>query len=113
VDALREGSGYSPRQLILLIKGLPLESATVAAMRGGDEFRGWNLDRYLLTSVIDSIRENTYVFIAANSKRKPSPPESAYRPKDKTPSKRQTGKPNLFAMRLDAARKAKAARKGA
>ncbi len=112
VEALRDGSGYSPRQIILLIKGLPLESASVAAMRGGDEFRGWGFDRYLSTSLIDAVRENTFAFVAANSKRKPSPPQPTYRPKDKAQVKRSTGQPNLFAQRLSAARKAKAAKRG-
>lgn len=107
VDALRDGSGYSPRQILLLIKGLPLESATVAAMRGSNEFRGWGVDRYFRVALIDAIRENTFAFISANSKRRPTPPEPMYRPKEKV-TKRNTGQPNPFAQRLAAARKARA-----
>jgi hypothetical protein len=108
VAAMRQGSGYSPRQILLLIKGLPLESATVAAMRGGDEFRGWGLDRYHSASLIDAVNYNTYAVIASNSgKRRPKPPEPVYRPK---PMKKPKAANNPFAMRLQAARRAKAAR---
>lgn len=97
VEALREGSGYSPRQLLLLIINLPIESATIAAMRGGDDYRGWGIDRYMFASLIDSVRENTYAFLLANSdkRKKPNEPTPAYRPEDK--QKSQKTKPNSFA----------------
>jgi hypothetical protein len=110
VAALRDGSGYSPRQILLLIKGLPLESATIAAMRGGVEFRGWGLDRYLSAALHDAVKENTFAFVAANSKKKPTAPEPMFRPKEKK-AKTTNGHNNLFAQRLAAARKAKAARR--
>jgi hypothetical protein len=113
IDALSDGSSYSPRTLIVLIKGLPLESATIALMRGSEEFRGWGIDRYQQATLIDAVRENTYAFIAANSKRKPKAPEPIYRPRDKA-VKKASGQPNLFAQRLTAARRRKAAKtKGA
>lgn len=109
VDLLRDDSGYSPRQILLLIKGLPLESATIALMRGSEEFRGWGIDRYQRAALIDAVRENTYAFISANSKKKVAAPEPVYRPKDKV-KKRSTGQPNIFAQRLAGARRAKAKR---
>lgn len=114
VDALREGSGYSPRQLLLLIKGLPVESATIAAMRGGSEFRGWGFDRYLHTTLIDAVHENTFAILAVNSQKpkKLTPPEPTYRPKDAEPVKKtKTQANNPFAQRLAAAKRAKAAHK--
>lgn len=82
VDALRDGSGYSPRQLLALIRQLPLESATVAALRGGSQFRGWGLDRYISSQMVDALQENTYVTAATSGalKRKPKPPKPSYRP---------------------------------
>lgn len=107
VDALRPGSGYSPRQILVLIKGFPLESATVAAMRGGDEFLGWGLDQYQNASLIDAINWNTWAVIATGSgKKKPKHPEPTYRPTMKKPKAAN----NPFAQRLAAARRAKAAR---
>lgn len=81
VDALREGSGYSPRQLIMLIRNLPMDSATIASIRGGEQFRGWSMDRYMVAQLIDAVQENTYVTIlAAGPKRKPKAPEPTHRP---------------------------------
>lgn len=57
-----------------------MDSATISAMRGGDEFRGWDVQTYLLALIADSIRENTWTFVSANSKRKPKPPEPVTRP---------------------------------
>ncbi|WP_158881994.1 D site-binding protein [Amycolatopsis anabasis] len=79
-DVLRPGSGLSPRRALALVRQLPLESATVAALRGGPEFRGWGTDRYLLAMLIDAVNDNTFAFISANSKRKPQPPKPVERP---------------------------------
>jgi hypothetical protein len=108
VEILRDGSGYSPRQILLLIQGLPLQSATVAMMRGGQEFRGWDQDRYLSAALFDAVKENTFAFISANSKRKPPAPEPMWRPKEQT-KKKSRDKNNPFLQRLEAAKRAKAA----
>lgn len=80
-DVLVEGSGLTPRKVLLYIRALPADSATVAAMRGGLEFYGWDLDVYMLANLLDAIRENTYVtMMAAGPKKKPKPPEPFQRP---------------------------------
>lgn len=105
VQVLQPG-GMSPRQVLALIRQLPPESRTVAALRGGDQFRGWGVDRYLLASVIDAINQNTFAFVSANSKRKPKAPEPVSRPtKDGGPRKDDASNP--FRQRLNAARQAK------
>lgn len=106
VAAARPGSGYSPRHLLLLAKQLPLTSATVAAIRGGSQYRGWDAAQYLRAETIDAIRENTYAFIAANSKRKPKAPEPIPRPEMKERKKDNTFR-MMAAERIAAARKAK------
>lgn len=107
IQALDDGSDYSPRQLLVLIKGLPLESATVAAMRGGPEFRGWDMNMYRLTEIVDAVQYNTYAIIQSNAgKKKVTPPAPIPRP-DTAAKKRATGKPNPFAQRLAAAKRAK------
>ncbi|GGM64809.1 hypothetical protein GCM10012275_39250 [Longimycelium tulufanense] len=63
-----------------MIRQLPPESRTVAALRGGAQFTGWGVDRYLLASAVDAIRETTYAVVAANSQRKPKPPKPVPRP---------------------------------
>lgn len=98
--------GYSPRAILALIKQLPPEARTVAALRGGEQFQGWGVDRYLLASLIDAVQQNTYAFISANSKRKPKAPEPVSRPtKDGGP--RQDNANNPFRQRLAAAKQAK------
>ena len=94
LDVLVDGSGLSPRQVLAYIRQLPPESATVAALRGGDQFRGWDTSAYMLANLFDAIQANTYAFISANSKRKPKAPEPFERPDIKVAKKK---KPSLFA----------------
>jgi hypothetical protein len=102
VDALRDGSGYSPRQILVLIRQLPSESRLSAAFQGGNQFLGWGVDRYMQANLIDAVRELTFAFISANSKKKPKPPKPAYRPAKEMPKST-----NPFRARLDAAKKQK------
>lgn len=77
---------YSPRALLAYIKNLPLDSATVSAIRGGPEFRNWNANMYMLANLVDAVNHNTYVLTAANSsKKKPKQPEPVKRPDAKKP----------------------------
>lgn len=78
-------------------------------MRGSPEYRGWDIDRYLLAAVVDAIQQNTHAFVSANSKQKPKPPEPVPRPgKDgkKGPPKSQQFAAQA-AMHLAAARRAR------
>jgi hypothetical protein len=77
-------SGRSPRYILGLIRQLPVESATVAELRGGSQFRGWDVDRYLLTAIVDAIQANTYMLAKANQG-KPKMPEPMYRPEKAKP----------------------------
>lgn len=104
-DVLVDGSGLSPRLVLAYIRHLPPESATVAHLRGGQQFQGWGHELYMLANILDAIRENTYAFVASNSKRKPKPPEPFERPAVK-----QKKKTSVFASMARAAwrnRKAK------
>jgi hypothetical protein len=95
-QALREGSGSSPRQILVLIRQLPPESRTVAQIRGGDAFLGWGTDRYLQAVTVDAIRELTFAFVSANSKKKPMQPEPVPRPEGKKSARPK--KQNRFAQ---------------
>lgn len=97
-DVLTPGTRLTPRTALALIRQLPEGSATIAELRGGPQFNGWDTDRYLLTQLIDSVRENTWVLIAANSKKKPKHPEPMPRPKVDAPKKK-----NQFAAMARAA----------
>lgn len=82
-DLFVDGSGLTPRMAMAYIRNLPHDSATVAEMRGGPEFRGWNPTTHLIADVFDAIKENTYVAVSANSgKKKPKKPERYPRPGD-------------------------------
>lgn len=91
-DVLVPGSGLSARRVLAYVRSLPLDSATVASLRGGDQFRQWDLHSYLLASVIDSINQNTYVLLSANSKRKPKPIPPVERPAQKVKANPLTSK---------------------
>lgn len=111
---MRDDCEPSPREALAIIRNLPLDSATVASIRGGPQFRGWDNSVYMLANVVDAIKENTYAFVAANSKRKPQKPKPVERPAAK--KKRTNPLANRFAMMARVARQnaeAKAARRKA
>lgn len=83
-DVLVPGSGLTSRKALALIRNLPHDSATTAAIQGGDQFRGWDGQMYMLANIVDAIKENTHVFVSANSKRRPQPPKPMPRPTTKT-----------------------------
>lgn len=99
-------SGASPRYLLSLIRQLPMESNTTAQMRGGEEFRGWGVDQYLLANLTDAVNAATYAIVASNSKSKPKPPEPVYRPDKATKKKRANSFAMMAARQMAAARKA-------
>lgn len=96
------GDGMSPAQIVVLIRQLPLESRTVASFRGGEEFLGWGVDRYMMAQLTDSIQNTTYAVVAANSKRKPKAPKPVYRPK-----KGGRAANNMFAQQIARVKKSK------
>jgi hypothetical protein len=68
----------SPRFVLAHVRNLDYHSAFIAEVRGGQQFRGWDEDRYLSAALINSLRTLIYIFILANSdpkKRKPKSPE--------------------------------------
>lgn len=107
VGLMRPDSSYSPRRTLVLIRQLPPESATMAALRGGDAFRGWGLDQYFLAALVDAVRENTYAVVAANSKRKPKPPEPIQRPESHKPQPKTNQFAAMAGARIAATRQAK------
>lgn len=103
VCALSDESDYSPLQLLVLIKQLPPSSRTVAALRGGPVYLGWDADRYMFASLIDAVNQNTHAVIAANSgKKKPKAPKPFPRPE--ATSKRRDNNP--FRRKLEQAKEA-------
>lgn len=88
----------------MLVNQLPLASRTVAALRGGEQFNGWDVDRYFMATLIDAVNQVAYVTAAANSKRKPKAPKPVSRP---TRVQKSAAENNPFRQRLAAKKKAK------
>lgn len=77
-----------------------MESATVASLRGGKNFRGWDLDRYMTARLIDSVQALKYITMLAHAdpkKRKPPVPEQFPTP-EKIDRKAREAKPGSFAF---------------
>lgn len=66
-----------------LVEGLPDDSATVAAMRGGRDWRGWTREVELLADVFDAINVNT----RASGRWKKKPPKIPPYPRPKAKGK--------------------------
>lgn len=87
----------------MLLKQLPEEARTIAALSGGPQHRGWTLDRYMRAELIDAVHKNTHAFISANSKRKVKEPKNFPTPMDKKRRKEDTlSANNPFARQLNA-----------
>lgn len=88
----------SPGWVLSLILHLPSDGAFYASRRGGQEFRGWDVDRYALVSLVNAQRANNHILALVNrdpKKRRPDPPEPFPTP-DSTASVAQH-KPGSFA----------------
>lgn len=70
-------------------------------MRGGDEFRGWGIDRYMTANLIDAVRDLTFIFIKSNTDKKNQKglkePVPTYRPEAAVEKKSRAPKQNMFA----------------
>lgn len=97
---LRPGSGHSPKTVLALVQQLPPGSRTIAAVRGGDQFLGWDADRYLTAALLDAVRETTYAVIATNTAKgkKPKPPKPVDRPKRNPQARGSNTAANPFAV---------------
>jgi len=101
LNLVREmGQGLSPAQIIVLIRQLPLESRSVALRRGGEDFVGWGIDRYMFAQLIDAVQMTTHAVAQSNSKRKIKAPKPVYRPGKKPKVA------NPFRTKLESAKRA-------
>lgn len=99
-DLFSEVNPISPRWALIHVHNLPMGSSTMAEVRGGEQFRGWDLDRYMAARQIDAIAALRYILILANmdpKKRKPPAPEPFPTP-DKPAKKQKDERPGSFAF---------------
>jgi hypothetical protein len=108
---------WTPRFLLAHINNLDYNSAFVAQLRGGQQYRGWGEDRYIAASTSNAIRTLVYLFILANKdprkKSKTAVPTPWPLPDDKDKKKKKQDKPGSFGfMAKSLLSKAKKRREG-
>lgn len=89
----REGSDLTPKRFLHLVEALPVDSTTTTLVAGQSDGQGWGVTEYLLANLIDAVRENTFTYIQAKSKKKLAPPERFPVPGAKQAKKKNT---NMF-----------------
>ncbi|AEL17858.1 tail assembly chaperone [Mycobacterium phage Trixie] len=107
-DLFSDENPISPRFVLALVLCLPRDGAFFAERRGGQQYRGWDEDRYALADIYDAIQAGNHMFMMANrdpSKPKPKAPKSYPRPDDDK-TKNEAPKPGSFAAMIVAAKKA-------
>ena len=112
-DLFHPEKPLSPKYVLSLIMYLPLGSAFVAERRGGQEFRDWDVSRYALVDVANSLRSFQHLYLAAHIDRRktaiPKPPEPFPTPEEQR-TKKASVKAGSFAHMVATA-KAMAERK--
>lgn len=102
LDLFLDVPPWTPEFLLAHINNLPYDSAFVAELRGGPQYRGWDEDRYLAASTSNAIRTLLYLFILANrdprKSSKPVMPKPWPLPDDKDKKKQQQDQPGTFAF---------------
>lgn len=90
-DLFHPEKPLSPKYVLSLVMYLPLESAFMASRRGGQEFRGWDVSRYALIDVANSLRSFQHMYLASHIDRRkaalPKPPEPFPTPEEKRTQK--------------------------
>ncbi|QNL30382.1 tail assembly chaperone [Mycobacterium phage SuperCallie99] len=112
-DLFSEEDPISPRFVLALVLCLPKDGAFYAERRGGQQYRGWDEDRYGLADIYDAIQAGNHILMLANrdpNKPKPQAPKPYPRPED-TEKKTAAPKPGSFAAMVVAAKKATRERK--
>lgn len=85
----------------ILARQLPLTSRTLCAIQGGREFLGWDVNTYMLATIVDLLQVEGYMFAKVNSKKKPKVPKMVARPGDAERRRRENAQ-NPFAKMVQA-----------
>jgi hypothetical protein len=65
-DLFSDDNPLCPKFVLAFVRNLPIESAFIAEVRGGRQFRGWDEDRYQSAALINALRVHNYYFALAN-----------------------------------------------
>jgi hypothetical protein len=85
--------------VLTLLEQLPVNSAFLTAIRGGDDYIGWDRGSYMTADLIDSIQALTHIYISAHSKKTLKPPEPYPRPGQDRVEKQVQPSPLLARLR--------------
>lgn len=98
VGLFKDPPELSPVETLALIEGLPLGS-TFGALAGEiPDSAGWDTNSYMLASLIDAVRENTYANMQVRTKKKLKQPTPV-----KVPGAKPKKRSNSFLMMAQAA----------
>lgn len=67
------------RQLLVLVRHLPMDSATVKAL---EPAAAWSTTDYLLAAAVDAVNEGNWLYACAHSEKAPDRPVRLARPAD-------------------------------
>ncbi|QFP95510.1 tail assembly chaperone [Mycobacterium phage GaugeLDP] len=107
-DLFADEDPLSPRFVLALVLCLPKDGAFYAERRGGQQYRGWDEDRYALADIYDAVQAGNHILLLANrdpNKPKPKAPKAYPRPDD-LEAKPAAPKPGSFAAMVVAAKTA-------
>lgn len=65
----------SPSEVLALIENLPAGSAALAVVSGVTDSVGWTTETYLIASLIDAVKENTFANMQVRVKKRLQRPE--------------------------------------
>lgn len=100
IDVINGTGNVSPARVLRVLSALGEDSAYWSAVRGGQDFRGWDYDRYAVTAQVDLLQNILFVLLKSNGAKKAKPPEPLPTPGENR--KRSKGQ-NMFAAMTVAA----------
>lgn len=74
-ELVSDEGDLSPRRALALVQGLPHGTRSWARIQDDPELEGWDIQAYLLASLVESVRENTFATVQIQSKKKLKRPE--------------------------------------
>lgn len=90
-DLFVEDTSLTPSLVLALVYELPVGSRTASLMSGVEDSSGWGINSYLLASLINAVRENTFANMQVRTKKKLSRPEPVNTPLSKREEKKPAG----------------------